>query len=224
MLDAAIEAQLAGARARVRGSEVVAEIPLENTWFRARLACAPVAVVAVQVPDTDGFSLALRWNDRWVGDRAPRAATFDDSFLVETNDLVLAAAWLDHDSRSALLASRYVSVPGDRHTAVMLRDGAWEHHIGGAEVSARRRDAELSVHRMLDMLVAMLARSPRSRARSTPAALLASRSAAVPCYARSAAAPKSPCGSSAGSVPATLAACARSSARAGSRAMARRCR
>jgi hypothetical protein len=161
MLAAAIEAKLAGARAQVRGDMVLAEVPLEDSWFRARLSQAPVAVVAVEVPDTDGFSLALRWNDRWAIDRAPRAATFDDSFLVETNDLVLAAAWLDHDSRSALLTSRYISAPGDRHTAVMLRDGAWEHHIGGAEVSARRRDAERSIDRMIDMLVATLAVASR---------------------------------------------------------------
>jgi len=161
VLAQAVEARFPGARTSVHGDAVRAEVPLDDAWYRARLAASPVAVVAVAIPSTDGFELALRWNDRWTMQRVPRAASFDDSFLVETNDLVLAAAWLDHESRAALLASRYVSAPGDRHTAVMLRDGAWEHQVSNDEVSARRRDAERSADRMIDMLGATLALATR---------------------------------------------------------------
>src|SRR5262245_46709616 len=118
----------------------------------------PFASVVVGLPCTDGFELSLRWNDRWTnGDGAPRAASFDDSFLVETNDLALAGVWLDHDARSALLASRYVSGNRPLHTtALLLPDARWVHQVSNDEVSARRRDAEPSVQRMADMLAASL--------------------------------------------------------------------
>ena len=106
----AIERRFAGAHGELVGGVVHAEIPIGGTWYRARLEMQPVASVVVALPCTDGFELTLRWNDRWAnGDGAPRAASFDDSFLVETNDLALAGVWLDHDARSGLLASRYVS-------------------------------------------------------------------------------------------------------------------
>lgn len=137
---------------------VHAEIPVDGAWYRARLAMEPAASVVVGLPCTDGFELTLRWNDRWINsDGAPRAASFDDSFLVETNDLALARVWLDHDARSGLLASRYVSSPlAERNTALLLRDGRWTHQVCNDEVSACRAEAEPSEHRMADMLAASL--------------------------------------------------------------------
>src|SRR4051812_47462970 len=130
----------------------------------------PIASVVVALPCTDGFELALRWNDRWInGDGAPRAASFDDSFLVETNDVALAGVWLDHDVRSGLLASRYVSsTVAERNTALLLRDGRWIHQACNDGVSAVRAEPESSADRMGDMLAAslLLATRPARWARS----------------------------------------------------------
>jgi hypothetical protein len=148
-----------GARARVVGARVHAEIAVDDVWYRARVEMAPEARVAVELPCTDGFELTLRWSDRGTleGARAPRAPMFDDSFLVETNDLALAGVWLDHPSRDGLLASRYVATTNpDRRTALLYRDGAWTHEVSNDEVSAHRQGGEPSADRMADMLLASL--------------------------------------------------------------------
>jgi len=153
----AIGRRFGGSRTRARGSCVHAEVAVDDVWYRARLEMEPEARVAVELPCTDGFELTLRWNDRWTNDGAPRAATFDDSFLVETNDLALAGVWLDHVSRSGLLASRYVAgVNGERATALLFRDGGWVHEVSNDEVSARRDGGEPSEDRMADLLMASL--------------------------------------------------------------------
>jgi hypothetical protein len=180
----AIEQRFAGAYGEQIGDMVRADIPVDGTWYRARLAMQPAASVVVALPCTDGFELTLRWNDRWInGDGLPRAASFDDSFLVETNDLALAGVWLDHDVRSGLLASRYVSSQlAMRNTALLLRDGRWTHQVCNDEVSARRSAAEPSEHRMADMLAASLLLASRptrwARAFARVAAALGGRSAA----------------------------------------------
>lgn len=146
-----------GARTDVVGDRVYAEIAIDDVWYRARLEMAPDARVAVGLPCTDGFELTIKWNDRWANDGSPRAASFDDSFLVETNDLALAGVWLDHEARSGLLASRYMArESGERHTALLIRDGAWVHEVSNDEVSAHRRSGEISEDRMADMLMASL--------------------------------------------------------------------
>ncbi len=157
-----------GARSRIAGSCVHADVEVDGVWYRARLEMLPQARVVVGLPCTDGFELALRWNDRWTNDGAPRAATFDDSFLVETNDLALAGVWLDHDSRAGLLASRYVAGPNEGHTAPLFRDGAWVHEVSNDEVSAHRAGGEPSEDRMADILQAslMLASRPVRWARA----------------------------------------------------------
>jgi hypothetical protein len=154
----AIEQRFAGMRGEQIGDVMHADIPVDGAWYRARLAMQPIASVVVGLPCTDGFELALRWNDRWInGDGAPRAASFDDSFLVETNDLALAGVWLDHEVRSGLLASRYVSSTlAERNTALLLRDGRWIHQVSNDEVSAARAEPEPSADRMGDMLAASL--------------------------------------------------------------------
>lgn len=182
-LHSAIEGRFRGARGELVGEVVHADIPIDGAWYRARLAMHPIASVVVALPSTDGFELTLRWNDRWInGDGAPRAASFDDSFLVETNDVALAGVWLDHDVRSGLLASRYVSkLRPERKTALMLRDGRWVHQVSNDEVYARRPDAEQSEHRMADMLMASLLLASRpvrwARAFSRVAAALGGRPA-----------------------------------------------
>ena len=180
----AIERRFAGAHCEAAGDVVHADIPIDDAWYRARLAMQPIASVVVGLPSTDGFELTLRWNDRWAnGDGAPRAASFDDTFLVETNDLALAGVWLDHDVRSGLLASRYVSgLRAARNTAVLLRDARWIHQVSSDEVSARRPEAEWSEHRMADMLAASLLLASRpvrwARAFSRVATALGGRPAA----------------------------------------------
>jgi hypothetical protein len=153
-----IDERFEGAHATVVNGCVHASILIDGVVYRARLEMAPQASVVVGLPCTDGFELTVKWNDRWANDGAPRAASFDDSFLVETNDLALASVWLDHEARSGLLASRYVVGPrqAERKTAVLFRDGAWVHEVSNDEVSARRRDGEPSEHRMADMLRASL--------------------------------------------------------------------
>lgn len=179
----AIERRFAGARAELIGCVLHAEIPLDAAWYRARLEMQPAASVVVALPSTDGFELTVRWNDRHAnGDGAPRAASFDDSFLVETNDLALAGVWLDHDVRSGLLASRYVSgLRAERKTAVLLRDARWIHQVSNDEVYARRPEGEWSEHRMADMLMASLLLASRpvrwARAFSRVGAALGGRSA-----------------------------------------------
>jgi hypothetical protein len=179
----ALERRFGGARGELVGDVVHADIPIDGAWYRARLAMEPIASVVVALPSTDGFELTLRWNDRWInGDGAPRAASFDDSFLVETNDFALAGVWLDHDVRSGLLASRYVPrLRPERKTAVMLRDGRWVHQVSNDEVYARRPDPELSEQRMTDMLEASLLLASRpvrwARSFSRIASALGGRSA-----------------------------------------------
>lgn len=153
----ALDERFADTRVHVAGTIVHAQVLQDDVWYRARLEMLPRARVAVGLPCTDGFELALRWNDRHANDGSPRAAAFDDSFLVETNDLALANVWLDQTARDALLASRYVSsqLP-ERQTALMFRDGAWIHEVSNDEVSASRRDPEPSAQRMCDMLAASL--------------------------------------------------------------------
>jgi hypothetical protein len=152
----AIERRYPGARVQATATGADVELELEGASYTARLAMEPTAGVTVGLPATDGFELKLRWNDRWAATK-PRESTFDDSFLIETNDLALATIWLDHPSRSGLLASRYVSAQHpERHTALMLRDGAWLYVIDGDEVRAHRKDAEPSEERMADILTAAL--------------------------------------------------------------------
>ena len=180
----AIERRFAGSRGERIGEVVHAEIPIDGDWYRARLQMQPSARVAVALPCIDGFELTLRWNDRWAnGDGAPRAASFDDSFLVETNDFALAGVWLDHDVRSGLLASRYVSsARAERQTALLLRDARWVHEVSNDEVTAQRPDAERSGERMTDMLMASLKLASRpvrwAHAFSRVATALGGRSAA----------------------------------------------
>ena len=153
----AIEYRFPGARVSQHGPRTDAELQFDGTMYRARLEMDPAARVIVNMPSTDGFELVLRWNDRWTNSTEPRAANFDDSFLVETNDLALAGVWLDREAREALLASRYVSTKqAERDTALLIRDGAWIHEVSNDEVCARRRGTESSTERMADMLLVSL--------------------------------------------------------------------
>lgn len=151
-----LEARYADARVHPTDLGANVELEVNGDTYRAQLVMGPIASVTVDLPPTDGFELRLRWNDRWANSE-PRAASFDDSFLIETNDLALATMWLDHSSRAGLLASRYVSSKHpERHTALMLRDAAWIFEVEGDCVRARRRDAEPSEDRMADLLGASL--------------------------------------------------------------------
>lgn len=156
-----LETRFAGARVDPTETGASVELEVAGDSYRAQLVMAPIASVIVELPPTDGFELRLRWNDRWAASE-PRAASFDDSFLIETNDLTLATMWLDHASRAGLLASRYVSaLHPERHTALMLRDAAWIFEVEGDAVRARRPDTEPSEDRMGDLLCASLTLASR---------------------------------------------------------------
>lgn len=160
MIDAlrsVIEHRFAVTRIDATSARLQATIEVDQASYRAILVMEPSASIVVALPCIDGFELHVRWTDRWANSGAPRAPSFDDSFLLETNDLGLATLWLDHISRSALLASRYVSSQQlARSTAVLWRDAAWLHEISHDQVRADRRDAETSPERMGDMLGASL--------------------------------------------------------------------
>ena len=158
MLAASIESRFEGARCVSDGLGVRAEVPFEGATYRVRAAMLPRGSVTVEVPATDGFELAVAWTDRA---RTHLRDMFDDTCLVETNDVALARAWLDVDARNALLASRYVSAPSLRTTAVMVRDGAWSHQLRAGIATARRAELEPSPERVADALSATLALAHR---------------------------------------------------------------
>ena len=137
------------------------ELTLGETAYRARAQLEPVGRVAVQLPSTDAFELTVSWTDRVR--HGVREASFDDSCLVETNDVALAGVWLDDEVRGALLASRYVSGAPDplRATLPLLRDGTWHHELRSDEVMATRTDPELAPSRIGDLLAASLALASR---------------------------------------------------------------
>jgi hypothetical protein len=137
------------------------EVTVRDTLYRARAQMEPVGRVAVQLPSTDGFELTVRWTDRIS--HGARQPSFDDSCLVETNDVTLANLWLDGEAQSALLASRYVSGTPDslRATVPLLRDGTWQYELRSDEVTASRDGAEPAPERIADMLAASLALAAR---------------------------------------------------------------
>lgn len=145
----------------VDAGAVKIELAADGGLYRARAQTTPHGRVVVQLPSTDGFELALSWTDRT--ELIARAPRFDDSCLVETNDVALANVWLDQEARGALLASRYVSGTPDsmRTTVPMLRDGAWQHEVRSDEVSAFRAGAETNPERITDMLAASFALARR---------------------------------------------------------------
>lgn len=157
LLRAAIAERFAVERIDATEDRVEVVVAHDGAAYRATLAMRPRAAIAVALPSTDGFVLELVWADRHANAGGPRAASFDDSFLIETNDLALATIWLDGISRGGLLASRYTGQrQAQRATVLMLRDGQWRHEIAHDQVRAERRDAETSPERMGDMLHATL--------------------------------------------------------------------
>jgi hypothetical protein len=167
LLAAAIERRFPGANTLSDGPAV--HVSLGDA--RARAQMEPAGRVAIALP-CDGFELAVRWTDQARSARPPR---LDDSFFVQTNDVALANAWLDEDSRDALLAARYVSHSPypQRETARLVRDGAWQHFIRDDEVAAERDGMEMSPERVVDVLWAtsILAARPARWARRTWARL-----------------------------------------------------
>jgi hypothetical protein len=160
-LASAIVDRFPGASCASEASGVRVELTVQDVIYRARAQMVPVGRVTVQLPSTDGFELSVSWTDRVVHNA--RQPSFDDSCLVETNDVSLAQLWLDGDTRNALLASRYVSgTPKPlRVTVPLLRDGTWQHELRSDEVTASRTDAEPSPARIADMLAASLALATR---------------------------------------------------------------
>lgn len=159
-LAAAIAARFPHASCVADAHGLRVEVEAGGAAFRARVQLAPASHVAVQLPSTDGFELALHWTDRAIA--GTRTASFDDTCLVETNDVSLANVWLDGEACAALLASRYVSGTPDplRSTLPMLLDGTWYHELRSDEVSAHS-DGEASPERIGDMLAACLALATR---------------------------------------------------------------
>lgn len=159
-LASAIEQRFPDARCAVDATGVSAEITIDGVLYPTRAQLEPLGYIRVQLPVTDGFELAVRWTDRDVGSIT---SAFDDSCLVETNDVSLASIWLDNESQAALLASRYTSGPPDttRTTLSLLRDGTWHHTLQGDHVFAQRSEPEISVERMTDLLATTLSLASR---------------------------------------------------------------
>ncbi len=157
VLRGVIEQRFAVSQIDATAARVHAVIEVDQASYRATLIMEPTASIVVALPCIDGFELRMRWTDRWANGGAPRAASFDDSFLIETNDLALATIWLDQASRSALLSSRYVSSQQvARTTALLWRDAAWLHEVSHDQVRADRQGPEPDPERMADMLGASL--------------------------------------------------------------------
>jgi hypothetical protein len=156
-LASAIEARYPDASCAFDASGVSADVTLDDARYRARVQ---PSLISVELPTTDGFDLGLRWTDR---DAGSMASAFDDSCLVETNDVSLASMWLDRDAQAALLASRYTSGTPEalRTTVPLLRDGTWHHAVRGDHVIASRDVAEESAERLVDLLAATLTLAAR---------------------------------------------------------------
>jgi len=156
-----IASRFANATCANQNDGVRVEVPCDGIVYRAHARMAPSGRVSVQVPSTDGFELSVSWTDRVF--TPPRAPLFDDSCLVETNDVPLASAWLDGEARGALLASRYICGTPEqlRITVPLLRDGTWQHEVRSDLVLAYREDIELVPERVADMLAASLALATR---------------------------------------------------------------
>jgi hypothetical protein len=160
-LASAIVDRFSGAHCVNDAAGVRIELTLDNVLYRARAQLQPVGRVAVQLPSTDGFELSVSWTDRVT--HGARTSAFDDSCLVETNDVSLASVWLDGEARDALLASRYVSGTPQptRSTVTLLRDGAWQHELRSDEVMASRQEPEPSAERIADLLATSLSLASR---------------------------------------------------------------
>ncbi len=165
-----LKRRFAGARLGRAGDLITIEAEVEGAWYRARAdggSSDRGARVAVELPSTDGFVLSIKWSDRWAGGDTQRtlalerAASFDDSAIVETNDLALAAGWIDGRVRDALLAARFVSVAGVGNTARMWRDRGWAFELAGDEVSGRRLPGEAAPERVVSVLEAALTLASR---------------------------------------------------------------
>jgi len=131
------------------------ELLHRGSWYRVRVTPTRISVA---IPRVDGFTLALRWSDRWVGDDHRE---IDDSFFVETNDLALAHLWLDGGTRDTLFASRYMCHERLDATARMTRDGSWIHEVTEEGVIAHRSTPEDSPQRLADLVAASIALASR---------------------------------------------------------------
>jgi len=136
------------------------QVTVEGVAYSGRVEQVPLGRVTVKTPSTDGFELALAWTDRAVG---RPGASFDDSCLVETNDVALARMWLDQRAQNALLASRYTAGARDslRETIPMVRDGAWSFELRDDKATALRTGPEPSTERIADMLSACITLASR---------------------------------------------------------------
>ena len=159
-LASAITARFPQAACTPEFDGVRVELTHDGVVYCGRAEMAPVGRVSVQTPGTDGFELALSWTDRNVGSVG---SSFDDSCLVQTNDVSLASVWLDREAQAALLASRYMSGRPDssRSTATLLRDGAWHHELRDNHVTAQRAEPEPSTSRIGDLLATCISLAHR---------------------------------------------------------------
>ena len=152
---AAIRRQLGDAAVRTRDDAAI-DIEHADAWYVATITPSRITVA---LAPTDGFVLALRWVDAGP-DASPRLVALDDTFLVETNDPALAAAWLDDASRTAVCsASRlHVAPPGrDRDVGPLARDTSWRFSIGDDHAIATRSEPEISAARVATIVATVVA-------------------------------------------------------------------
>jgi len=140
-----------GEKTRIAGNMLHAIVQHGDAWIPTRVRTAPVAEVFVATRALDGFELSIRWGDRWrdpdVGDEV-----FDRAFSLETNDQVLMRAWLDDESRAALLASAYAYESDDISLATMQAMAAtrtWTYELANDELVVTKGGGENDVDRFM---------------------------------------------------------------------------
>lgn len=63
MLASTIVRRFEGARCEPDPTGLKIEVPVDGTLYRAHAAMSPFGRIAVELPRTDGFDLALAWTD-----------------------------------------------------------------------------------------------------------------------------------------------------------------
>lgn len=154
-----------GDKARVEGEYVRAIVQHGDAWLATRIRISPVAEVFVTTRPLEGFTLSIKWGDRWL-DSDVGDPTFDDAFAVETNDETLMRAWLDAEARAALLGSVYTfestSMPlSDLLPTIASR--TWSYELANDELLAVKGSVEQNIEKFLVAIRTACAVAARSQ-------------------------------------------------------------
>ena len=140
-----------GDKARVEGEYVRAIVQHGDAWLATRIRVSPVAEIFVTTRALEGFTLSIKWGDRWR-DRDVGDPQFDDQFSIDTNDVPLMRAWLDDESRAALLASAYTFESDDIALETLLPVVAtrtWSYELANDELVVAKGGSEKDIEKFL---------------------------------------------------------------------------